>query len=65
MILTVQQKFMLTAIQSLGCVREDQLVTLFRPAFCAERPDAAERVAGCTACDAVASRYAKRTASGT
>ena len=38
MILTVQQKFMLTAIQSLGCVREAQLVTLFRPAFCAERP---------------------------
>ena len=46
MILTVQQKFMLTAIQSLGCVREDQLVTLFRPAFCAEHPNAAERVAG-------------------
>ena len=45
MILSEQQKFMLAAIQRLGCVRRDQLVALFRPAFCAESPGAEESVA--------------------
>ena len=44
MILSEQQKFMLAAIQRLGCVRRDQLVALFRPAFCAASPGAEEGV---------------------
>ena len=45
MILSAQQKFMLAAIQRLGCVRRDQLVASFRPAFCAKSPGVEERVA--------------------
>ena len=41
MLLTNQQKFLLDAVNRLGCVREDQLVDLIRPVFCQRRPDIA------------------------
>ena len=41
MLLTNQQKFLLDAVNRLGCVREDQLVDLIRPVFCQKRPDIA------------------------
>ena len=41
MLLTNQQKFLLDVLERLGCVRERQLVSLIRPAFCQRRPDIA------------------------
>ena len=41
MLLTNQQKFLLDAVQRLGCVREDQLADLIRPVYCQWRPDIA------------------------
>ena len=41
MLLTNQQKFLLDVLERLGCVRERQLVSLIRPAFCRQRPDIA------------------------
>ena len=41
MLLTNQQKFLLDAVNRLGCVREDQLADLIRPVFCQWRPDIA------------------------
>ena len=41
MLLTNQQKFLVDAVNRLGCVREDQLVDLIRPVFCQQRPDIA------------------------
>ena len=46
MLLSKQQTYMLETIQKLGCVRKDQLIALFRLEFCAEDPEAAERVGG-------------------
>ena len=46
MLLSKQQTYMLETIQKLGCVRKDQLIALFRLEFCAEDPEAAERVEG-------------------
>lgn len=45
MVLSKQQKYLKSVIESLGCVREDQLIDLFRPAFCPNRPDKAESIA--------------------
>ena len=41
MLLTNQQKFLLDVLERLECVRERQLVSLIRPAFCQRRPDIA------------------------
>ena len=41
MLLTNQQKFLLDAVNRLGCVRDDQLADLIRPVFCQKRPDIA------------------------
>ena len=46
MLLSTQQKYLLGVIQKLGCVRKDQLIALFQPAFCAENPGAAEEIGG-------------------
>jgi hypothetical protein len=40
-LLTNQQKFLLDVLERLECVRERQLVSLIRPAFCRRRPDIA------------------------
>ena len=45
MVLSKQQRYFKNVIESLGCVREDQLIKLFRPAFCPLRPDKAEEIA--------------------
>lgn len=44
MVLTKQQRYLKGVIESLGCIREDQLIALFRPAFCQRRPDKAEHI---------------------
>ena len=44
MLLTNQQKFLLDALERLGCVRDDQLAALVRPVFCLERPEIAPRL---------------------
>lgn len=46
MLLTIQQKYLLTALRKLGGARRDQLVALFRPAFCAQKPESADWIAG-------------------
>lgn len=45
MIRSAQQDFLMSAIRRLGCVREDQLVALFGPEFCTERPDLTRQIA--------------------
>ena len=45
MVLSKQQKYFKAVIESLGYAREDQLIELFRPAFCPLRPDKAEEIA--------------------
>ena len=44
MLLTNQQKFLLDVLERLGCVRENQLVSLIRPVFFRRRPDMASAV---------------------
>lgn len=46
MLLTTQQKYLLAALRKLGGARKDQLVVLFRPVFCARKPDSADWIAG-------------------
>lgn len=45
MVLSKQQKYFKRVIESLGCIREDQLIELFRPVFCPLRPDKAKEIA--------------------
>ena len=45
MLITKQQRFILDALERVGGLRKDQIVTLLRPAFCAEKPEAAPKIA--------------------
>lgn len=44
MLMTKQQLFLLDVVRRVGCIRQAQLTALFLPAFCAARPEAADRV---------------------
>lgn len=41
MLITKQQRFILNALERIGGLREDQIISLLRPVFCAEKPEAA------------------------
>lgn len=44
MLLTKQQRFLLDALERAGALRRDQMAALLRPVFCAEKPEAAQKV---------------------
>ena len=44
MLISKQQKFLLDALERLGCARTDQLAGLIRPVFCAGKPEIAPRL---------------------
>lgn len=44
MLITKQQRFILNALERLGGLREAQMISLIRPAFCTEKPEVAPQV---------------------
>lgn len=44
MLMTKQQRFILDALEQVGGLRQDQIISLLRPAFCADKPEAASRI---------------------
>lgn len=44
MLITKQQRFILDALERLGGLRQEQIISLLRPVFCAEKPEAACRI---------------------
>lgn len=45
MLITKQQRFILDALERLGGLRREQIISLIRPVFCAGKPEAATKIA--------------------
>lgn len=45
MLITKQQRLILDALERLGGLRQEQIISLIRPVFCAEKPEAAPKIA--------------------